>query len=127
MLYLLQRAPSLAATHLVLVRLTDTRMKRFIAVLLLISNISLAGQGSWNPADASRDAERDIHRGKIGFCWHGTYGAMPVGVPLWLAERYPHINAGAGCTVTDWTLFERQGKYAGLYNARMLAYVQRKR
>jgi hypothetical protein len=100
-------------------------MKRFIALLLLISNASFA-ERSWNPADATRDAERDIRRGKIAFCWHGTVGVMPVGVPLSLADRYPHINAGVSC-VTDRKLFERQGEYAVLYNKRMLAYVKSKR
>ena len=102
-----------------------SRVKHVAALLLLTAcSVCLADQRSWNPADAARDAETDIRAGKIAFCWHGSIASMPVGVPLELAKRYPQINAGTTCNVTDQALFERQGEYAGRYNATMLAYVR---
>ena len=103
-------------------------MKRLIILFLLATCCNaFAEQPSWNPTDAARDAERDIRRGKIRFYWHGTVGVMSPGVPLSIAERYPHGDAGTSCNVDDFALFDRKGEYALRYNVRMLAYVQSKR
>jgi len=102
-------------------------IRLIILVLLATRCASFAEQPSWNPADAPRDADRDIRRGEIRFYWHGTVGVMPPCVPQSIAERYPHGDAGTSCAVNDWKLFERKGDYACRYNERMLAYVQSKR
>jgi hypothetical protein len=94
--------------------------------LLTISLLTANAEPNWNPAEAAREAERDIRRGQIKFYWSGSIAVQPVGVPLDLARQYPRADAGVGCTVTDVKLRERQEEYARRYNQKILAYLKKK-
>ena len=84
-----------------------------------------AAEPSWDPAEAAKDAERDIKAKNIQFYWSGSIAVMPVGVPIDFAKQYPQANAGVGCTVSDIAFREKQEKYARAYNERMYDFVSK--
>jgi hypothetical protein len=104
-----------------------TRMKivHFL-VLVVVTACCVAGEPTWNPADAVKEAEQDIRSGHIKFYWAGSVGVGPVGVPMEVAKKYPRVDAGVGCVTNDKPLRERQEEYARRYNAKIYAYVTQK-
>lgn len=80
-----------------------------------------AVKNNWDPEKAVLEAEQDIRNQQIKFYWAGTIAAGPVGVPLHIAERYPHADAGTGCLIDEKR--QRQFEYARRYNEKVLAYV----
>jgi hypothetical protein len=94
--------------------------------VFLLAGYCIAAEPTWNPADAVKEAERDIGTGHIKFYWSGSIASRPVGVPIEVAKRYPRANAGIGCVTNDIPLRERQEEYARRYNEKMFAYVSQK-
>ena len=97
-----------------------------IVGLVITAGLCIAADPTWNPADAVKEAERDIRSGHIKFYWAGSVGVGPVGVPMELAKKYPRVDAGVGCITNDIPLRERQQEYARRYNERIFAYVSQK-
>lgn len=95
----------------------------FSSILLAVACI--ATQPSWNPGDATKDAERDISAQHIQFYWSGSIAVFPVGVPIEFAKKYPRADAGVGCVTNDIPLREKQEKYARLYNEKMYDFVSK--
>ena len=93
---------------------------------VVVAVLCIAADPSWNPADAVKEAERDIRSGHIKFYWSGSIASTPVGVPIDVAKKYPKADAGVGCVTNDIPLRERQQEYARRYNEKMYAYVTRK-
>jgi hypothetical protein len=85
----------------------------------------VAAQPSWNPADAVKDAEKDINDRHIQFYWSGSIAVFPVGVPIEFATQYPRADAGVGCVTNDIPLREKQEKYARAYNGKMYEFVSK--
>ena len=103
-------------------------MKRLLILAGLVAATSAcfgAEQSSWNPADAARDAEKDIKAQHIQFYWSGSVAVFPVGVPFEFAIQYPKAEAGVGCVTNDIPLREKQEKYARLYNEKMYDFVSK--
>lgn len=101
---------------------------REVLIVVSLSIISAsfgAEQPSWNPADAAKDAEKDIKAQRVQFYWSGSVGVYPVGVPFEFAIRYPKAEAGVGCVTNDIPLREKQEKYARLYNEKMYDFVSK--
>jgi hypothetical protein len=78
---------------------------------------------AWNPADAPKDAQRDIDAGLISFICLGDLELL--GVPVGLrdfAARFPkRYSGGQGC---DRSLLDRyRDEYALRYNERILTHV----
>jgi hypothetical protein len=96
-----------------------------VFVSLLIAGACLAAEPSWNPADAAKDAEKDIQAQHIQFYWSGSIAVFPVGVPTQFAKQYPRADAGVGCVTNDIPLREKQEKYARLYNEKMYEFVSK--
>jgi len=96
-------------------------------VLFAIAAVAscIAAEPSWNPAEAAKDAEKDIKAQHIQFYWSGSIAVMPVGVPIEFAKRYPRADAGVGCVTNDIPLREKQEKYARLYNRKMYDFVSK--
>ena len=82
--------------------------------LILVAASCIAAEPSWNPADAAKDAEKDIKAQHIQFYWSGSVAVYPVGVPFEFAKQYPRADAGVGCVTNDIPLREKQEKYARL-------------
>jgi len=91
--------------------------------IVLVAVCCVAADPTWNPADAVKEAEQDIHAGHIKFYWAGSVGVGPVGVPIEVAKKYPRADAGVGCVTNDVPLRERQEEYARRYNAKIYAYI----
>ena len=102
-------------------------MRRLLIVVgLAASSWALAAeQPSWNPADAPKDAEKDIKAQHIQFYWSGSIAVFPVGVPFEFAKQYPRADAGVGCVTNDIPLREKQEKYARAYNEKMYDFVSK--
>lgn len=97
-----------------------------ILILALVTACCIAAEPTWNPADATKEAEQDIRSGHIKFYWAGSVASTPVGVPFEVAKNYPKANAGIGCVTNDVPLRERQEEYARRYNEKIYAYVRQK-
>jgi len=82
---------------------------------------------AWDSAHAPHEAERDFRIGHVQFYWCGTIAVGALGVPLWLASRYPQLDGGKDCIVREPTLREQQGDYSARYNKRMLALLRQTR
>jgi hypothetical protein len=82
--------------------------------------VSLAVEPIGNPADAAKDAEKDINAKHVQSYWSGSIAVFPVGVPIEFAKRYPRADAGVGCVMNDIPLREKQAKYARLYNEKIM-------
>jgi hypothetical protein len=120
--------------HLVLVRRENrhpvTRTFLEIALVVAFAASGFGASGRWDASRAEADAERDFVARHLQFYWHGTRASYPVGVPrehFELARRYPHRDAGIGCSVDDSALRARQKRFAERYNAKMLSLVLQKR
>jgi hypothetical protein len=101
-------------------------MRRLLVTLYLIATaMGFAAGPSWNPAEASKDAEKDIKASKIQFFWSGSIAVFPVGVPFEFAKQYPRADAGVGCVTNDIPLREKQEKYARAYNEKMYDFVSK--
>ena len=98
----------------------------YTLIFVLLAGFCFAGDPTWNPADAAKEAEQDIRSGHIKFYWAGSVGVGPVGVPLELAKKYPRVDAGVGCVTNDIPLRERQEEYARRYNSKIYAYITKK-
>ena len=98
----------------------------YTVMFMLLAELSLVAEPTWNPADAVKEAEQDIRSGHIKFYWAGSVAVGPVGVPMELAKKYPRADAGVGCVTNDVPLRERQEEYARRYNAKIYAYVTQK-
>ena len=96
-----------------------------IVVSLVVTAACFAAEPSWNPADAPKDAEKDISARHVQFYWSGTIAVMPVGVPIEFALQYPQANAGEGCFVKDIEFRKKQEEYARRYNAKMYEFVSK--
>jgi hypothetical protein len=94
--------------------------------VFLLAGYCIAADPTWNPAEAVKEAERDIRTGHIKFYWAGSIASRPVGVPFDVAKKYPEADAGNGCVTNDIPLRERQQGYARRYNEKMFAYVSQK-
>ena len=94
-----------------------------ILALAVTTGLCIAADPTWNPADAAKEAEQDIHAGHIKFYWAGSVGVRPVGVPFEVAKKYPRADAGVGCITNDIPLRERQEEYARRYNEKIYAYI----
>ena len=70
--------------------------------LAVAAGLCMAAEPTWNPADAVKEAEQDIHAGHIKFYWAGSIASRPVGVPFEVAKNYPKANAGIGCVTTTY-------------------------
>jgi hypothetical protein len=99
--------------------------KRFLLLSILGAGAGFAAQPSWNPADAAKDAEKDITARRIQFYWSGSIAVFPVGVPMEFAKQYPRADAGVGCVTNNIPLREKQEKYARWYNERMYEFVSK--
>src|SRR6516165_4204768 len=97
-----------------------------VVVAAVVPMLCFASDPTWNPADASREAEQDIGSGHIKFYWAGSVAVGPVGVPIEVAKKYPRADAGVGCVTNDIPLRERQEQYARRYNAKIYAYISQK-
>ena len=101
-------------------------MSKLLIVGLIATSVCFAAeQPSWNPADAAKDAEKDIKANKIQFYWSGSAGIYPVGVPFEFAMQYPKAEAGVGCVTNDIPLRKKQEKYARAYNEKMYDFVSK--
>jgi hypothetical protein len=101
-------------------------MRRLLVVFcLIVTAVGFAAEPSWNPADAPKDAEKDIKAQHIQFYWSGSIAVFPVGVPFEFAKQYPRADAGVGCVTNDIPLREKQEKYARLYNEKMYDFVSK--
>jgi len=89
-----------------------------ILVAVIVASSCLGGEPSWNPADAVKDAEKDIKTGRIQFYWSGSIAVMPVGVPFELAKQYPRADAGVGCVTNNIPLRKKQEEYAAVTTKR---------
>ena len=98
----------------------------FALIFVLLAGLCVAAEPIWNPADAVKEAEKDIRSGHIKFYWAGSVGVRPVGVPIEVAKKYPRADAGVGCVTSDIPLRERQEEYARRYNAKIYAYITQK-
>ena len=47
--------------------------------LILVAASCIAAEPSWNPADAAKDAEKDIKAQHIQFYWSGSVAVYPLG------------------------------------------------
>src|SRR5436309_16052256 len=92
-------------------------------VLALVAGCCVAGEPTWNPADAVSEAEQDIRSGHIKFYWAGSIAVRPVGVPFEVAKKYPRADAGVGCVTSDIPLRERQEEYARRYDEKIYGYI----
>lgn len=99
--------------------------KLLIIASLIVTSAVFAAEPSWNPADAARDAEKDIKAQRVQFYWSGSIAVFPVGVPFEFARQYPKADAGVGCVTNDIPLREKQEKYARLYNEKMYDFVSK--
>jgi hypothetical protein len=101
-------------------------MRRLLVVFcLIVTAAGFAAEPSWNPAEASKDAEKDLKAQHIQFYWSGSIAVFPVGVPFKFAKQYPRADAGVGCVTNDIPLREKQEKYARLYNEKMYDFVSK--
>jgi hypothetical protein len=100
-------------------------VRRFLIVCLTAISTCLAAETSWNPADAAKDAEKDIKAQHIQFYWSGSISVFPVGVPIEFAKQYPRADAGVGCVTNHIPLREKQEKYARQYNEKMYEFVSK--
>ena len=101
-------------------------MQRVLVVFcLIVTAVGYAAEPSWNPAEAPKDAEKDINAQHIQFYWSGSIAVMPVGVPIEFAKQYPRADAGVGCFVKDIPFREKQEKYARAYNEKMYDFVSK--
>jgi hypothetical protein len=101
-------------------------MRRLLIVFgLAAASACYAAEPNWNPADAAKDAEKDVKAQHIQFNWSGSIAVFPVGVPFEFAKQYPRANAGVGCTTNDIPLREKQEKYAREYNEKMYDFVSK--
>lgn len=92
---------------------------------VIVAAVCIAAEPSWNPAEAAKDAEKDIKAQHIQFYWSGSIAVYPVGVPFEFAKQYPRADAGVGCVTNDIPLREKQEKYARLYNEKMYEFVSK--
>ena len=92
-------------------------------MFVLLAGYFFAADPTWNPADATKEAEQDIRSGHIKFYWSGSIGVRPIGVPIEAAKKYPRVDAGVGCVTNDIPLRERQEEYARRYNEKIYAYI----
>jgi hypothetical protein len=107
-------------------RKTEMKLvRRFFIVCLAATSTCLAAEPNWNPADAVKDAEKDIKGQHIHFYWSDSISVFPVGVPIEFAKQYPRADAGVGCVTNDIPLREKQEKYARQYNEKMYNYVSK--
>jgi len=98
----------------------------FIFLLSMLTvGTGIAGEPNWNPADAAKDAEKDIKAQHIQFYWSGSISVFPVGVPFDFAKQYPRADAGVGCVTNDIPLREKQEKCARFYNETMYDFVSK--
>lgn len=76
-----------------------------------------------NPANAVRDAERDIAAHKIRFCYVGGFAPYAPGVPQSnVMKEYGRIAVGdQGCTPDNHSA--ENVEYAEKYNQRMWTYL----
>ena len=102
---------------------TKLPRKLFAILDLAVASVVCASEPSWNPADAAKDAEKDIKAQHVQFYWSGSVAVFPVGVPLEFARQYPKADAGVGCVTNDIPLREKQQKYARVYNEKMYDFV----
>ena len=102
-----------------------TRLLIAAGLIAVVSVCFAAEQPSWNPADAAKDAEKDIKAQHIQFYWSGSIAVFPVGVPFEFAKQYPRADAGVGCVTNDIPLREKQEKYARAYNEKMYDFVSK--
>ena len=101
-------------------------MRRLLVVFcLIVTAAGFAAAPSWNPADAPKDAEKDIKAQHIQFYWSGSIAVFPIGVPFEFAKQYPRADAGVGCVTNDIPLREKQEKYARAYNEKMYDFVSK--
>jgi hypothetical protein len=100
---------------------------RSLLLLICVAAVSgaLAAEPSWNPADAPKDAEKDIKAQRVQFYWSGSIAVFPVGVPFEFAKQYPRADAGVGCVTNNIPLREKQEKYARAYNEKMYDFVSK--
>ncbi len=99
-------------------------MRRLLIVAsLVLTAVGFAAEPSWKPADAAKDAEKDIKAQHVQFYWSGSIAIFPVGVPFEFAKQYPRADAGVGCVTNDIPLREKQEKYARAYNEKMYDFV----
>ena len=92
---------------------------------LLSSCLTWQNNRVWDPATAVADAERDIARHEVRFCYIGGYVAQAPGLPseaLVEISRYPHIPVGPqGCIMNEHSA--ANAEYAARYNRRMWRYL----
>jgi len=92
---------------------------------IIVAASCIAAEPSWNPADAAKDAEKDIKAQHVQFYCSGSIAVFPVGVPFEFAKQYPRADAGVGCVTNDIPLREKQEKYERLYNEKMYDFVSK--
>jgi len=101
-------------------------MRTFLIVIgLTTATACFAAGPSWNPAEAAKDADKDIAAKHVQFYWSGSIAVFPVGVPIEFAKQYPRADAGVGCVTNDIPLREKQEKYARTYNEKMYDFVSK--
>src|SRR5438874_2028247 len=106
-------------------------LKRIVIGLVMFAACSeFAASKEWSRREALADAEHDIRTNTVEFCLWGGYAPRLVGVPdkyFRIVRQYPTRMVGQGCIVTDDALNERQREYAETYNARVMAYLLKKK
>ncbi len=77
----------------------------------------------WDPDDAAEQAASDIKLGAMKIYLHGSMAARWEGVgddERVLVAHLPQYEAGVGCVVRSFELFDAQGAYAKRYNRVMV-------
>ena len=103
---------------------------RFIASIVVVSSLVMCcpsqAQQVWDPAKAVSDAEREIARQNVKFCYVGGIASHAPGLPpkgFAVARDYPKIEVGPqGCTQKE-ADFKINSEYATRYNTRMWDFL----
>lgn len=106
--------------------MTTPLVTSIVFVALFASPEPLRAQQTWNPATAVADADRDVVRNKVRFCFVGGIVSHAPGLPpkgYAVAGDYPKIAVGPqGCTQREED-YKINIEYATRYNARMWKFL----
>ena len=118
----------------------STPVKVLLLALLLAALVPIAWHGydyaamrveiaQWDPDDAAEQAASDINDGAMRIYLHGSFSARWEGVldkERVLVSHLPQYEAGVGCVVRSFELFDAQGEYAKRYNRVMVDHFASK-
>jgi len=102
------------------------RLVAGIVVSFLAICYPLHAQQVWDPAKAVSDAEHDIARQKVRFCYVGGSRSHAPGLPpngFAVAADYPKIRVGPQGCIQKEEDFRINIEYATRYNTRMWSFL----